>query len=231
MLYGPARRSDCRPGARHAALEGLEQRFVGLRVVERLAGRVEHRHAAFGEEEAHRALAAVELVGDEGPDRTFSSGVSCASGSPAGCGRADVRCAKRRERSRCGPKFTMSRPRHDRRRARRADIAPSRSGPAEKTPPTRWSAISVVVMSRTAAISPESTSFSIDRPPVPVAWNTRGRTVLETAHRHEPVHQRRRHPEHRQADRGSIVVVRPLGGRSSRRWRGRHCRALAARCG
>ena len=60
-------------------------------------------------------------------------------------------------------------------------IAPSRSGPAENTPPTRWSAISVVVMSRTAVIRPESTSFSIDCPPVPVAWNTSGSNRASSA--------------------------------------------------
>ena len=48
-----------------------------------------------------------------------------------------------------------------------------RSGPAEKTPPTSSSAISVVVTSITAASRPESTSFSIDWPPVPVAWKVR----------------------------------------------------------
>jgi hypothetical protein len=37
----------------------------------------------------------------------------------------------------------------------------------------RWSQISVVVMSRTHFIIPESTSFSKDWPPVPVAWKTR----------------------------------------------------------
>ena len=52
-------------------------------------------------------------------------------------------------------------------------MASSRAGPAERTPPTISSAISVVVTSITAARSPESTSFSIDWPPVPVAWKTR----------------------------------------------------------
>ena len=48
-----------------------------------------------------------------------------------------------------------------------------RSGPAENTPPTSSSAISVVVTSITPASRPESTSFSIDWPPVPVAWKVR----------------------------------------------------------
>src|SRR5688572_27509266 len=47
-----------------------------------------------------------------------------------------------------------------------------RVGPAVRTPPTSSSAISVVVTSSTPARRPESTSFSIDWPPVPVAWNT-----------------------------------------------------------
>ena len=88
-------------------------------------------------------------------------------------------------------------------------IAPSRSGPAENTPPTRWSAISVVVMSRTAAIRPESTSFSIDCPPVPVAWNTSGSNrACERAR--ETRDERRRDPEHRQPD--ERPVVHPVGG-------------------
>ena len=52
-------------------------------------------------------------------------------------------------------------------------IESKRSGPAENTPPTSSSATSVVVMSMTAEINPESTSFSSDCPPVPVAWKVR----------------------------------------------------------
>ncbi len=52
-------------------------------------------------------------------------------------------------------------------------IESKRSGPADSTPPTISSQTSVVVMSMTPAIRPESTSFSIDWPPVPVAWKTR----------------------------------------------------------
>ena len=52
-------------------------------------------------------------------------------------------------------------------------IAPSRSGPALSTPPNRWSQTSVVVTSMTPASSPLSASFSMVRPPVPVAWKTR----------------------------------------------------------
>jgi hypothetical protein len=52
-------------------------------------------------------------------------------------------------------------------------IDSKRCGPAENTPPTNSSATSVVVTSMTAVIRPESTSFSIDWPPVPVAWNVR----------------------------------------------------------
>jgi hypothetical protein len=52
-------------------------------------------------------------------------------------------------------------------------IASSRPGPADITPPPISSAISVVETSITPASRPESTSFSIDWPPVPVAWNTR----------------------------------------------------------
>ena len=42
-----------------------------------------------------------------------------------------------------------------------------------ETPPISRSQTSVVVMSMTPASTPESTSFSIDWPPMPVAWNTR----------------------------------------------------------
>ena len=40
-------------------------------------------------------------------------------------------------------------------------------------PPAKRSQTSVKVTSSTAWISPESTSFSMARPPVPVAWKTR----------------------------------------------------------
>ena len=52
-------------------------------------------------------------------------------------------------------------------------IAPNRSSVAGKTPPIRRSQTSVVVRSITPASCPESTSFSIERPPTPVAWKTR----------------------------------------------------------
>jgi hypothetical protein len=55
-------------------------------------------------------------------------------------------------------------------------IASSRSGPAANTPPTSRSQTSVVVRSSTDPISPSSTSFSMARPPVPVAWKTSGST-------------------------------------------------------
>jgi hypothetical protein len=45
-------------------------------------------------------------------------------------------------------------------------------GPADSTPPTNSSATSVVVRSSTAVSEPDATSFSIDCPPVPVAWKT-----------------------------------------------------------
>ena len=50
--------------------------------------------------------------------------------------------------------------------------ASSRVGPAPRMPPTNSSAHSVVVMSSTPAVMPASTSDSIARPPVPVAWKT-----------------------------------------------------------
>ena len=65
-------------------------------------------------------------------------------------------------------------------RADRADIgqpvraiAPKRSSVAGSTPPNSRSQTSVVVMSMTPASRPLSASFSMVRPPVPVAWNTR----------------------------------------------------------
>ncbi len=51
--------------------------------------------------------------------------------------------------------------------------APKRSSVAGRTPPNRRSATSVVVMSRKPVSIPLSASFSIVRPPVPVAWKTR----------------------------------------------------------
>src|SRR5438128_5079040 len=50
--------------------------------------------------------------------------------------------------------------------------ASSLSGPAESTPPTSSSASSVVVRSRTPLRKLDSTSASMDCPPVPVAWKT-----------------------------------------------------------
>src|SRR6188472_101759 len=59
-------------------------------------------------------------------------------------------------------------------------------------------------MSRTPTISPESTSFSIDCPPVPVAWNTSGsnRPASSAA---------------RRVTKGVVTpnIVSPIGGRSS----------------
>ena len=51
--------------------------------------------------------------------------------------------------------------------------APKRSSSAANTPPTSMSATSVVVRSMKPASRPESARLSIERPPVPVAWNTR----------------------------------------------------------
>ena len=50
--------------------------------------------------------------------------------------------------------------------------APSRSGPAESTPPISSSHHSVVVTSATPATNPSAISDSIARPPLPTAWNT-----------------------------------------------------------
>ena len=52
-------------------------------------------------------------------------------------------------------------------------MAPKRSSVAGNTPPIIMSQISVVVTSMTPDSSRESTSFSMDWPPMPVAWNTR----------------------------------------------------------
>src|SRR5450631_778323 len=55
--------------AAKSLLEGREQRAVRLGVVERLAGLVDRRDAAFRDEEAHRAGHRIELVGEEHADR------------------------------------------------------------------------------------------------------------------------------------------------------------------
>ena len=60
-------------------------------------------------------------------------------------------------------------------------IAPMRSSVAGSTPPNSMSAISVVMISMTPVSSPESTSFSIERPPTPVAWKTRHSNSLANA--------------------------------------------------
>ena len=60
-------------------------------------------------------------------------------------------------------------------------MAPRRSGPAERTPPTTWSAISVVVASMTPSSMPLPASISRARPPVPVAWKTSGSWVARRA--------------------------------------------------
>ena len=56
-----------------------EQGGVGLRVVERLAGRVDQRDAAFGQQEPHRPGARVQLPPIQRADRARSPRPSCAS--------------------------------------------------------------------------------------------------------------------------------------------------------
>ena len=63
MLYGRRIRRRRSSGAEIVG-ERLEQRRVGLGIVERLARRIEQRHAALGDQEAHRPFAPVELLGD-----------------------------------------------------------------------------------------------------------------------------------------------------------------------
>ena len=73
-----------------------------------------------------------------------------------------------------GPKLTMSRAPSETicgTPARAA--ASSRSGPADRTPPTSSSHHSVVVTSATPVTNPSVMSDSIERPPLPVAWKTR----------------------------------------------------------
>ena len=73
-----------------------------------------------------------------------------------------------------GPKFTMSSaPTEPTQGIRVRMNAPKRSSSAARTPPIIMSQISVVVRSTAAARRPLSASFSMDRPPTPVAWNTR----------------------------------------------------------
>jgi hypothetical protein len=72
-----------------------------------------------------------------------------------------------------GPKLTMSSAPTDTTCGIPAlPAALSRSGPAEKMPPTSSSASSVVVASSTPASRPWAASDSSVRPPVPVMWNT-----------------------------------------------------------
>src|SRR6266851_3513325 len=52
-------------GAAKERGDRAEERLVGLGIPERLAWRVEQRDAALGDDEAHRALHAVQLLGDE----------------------------------------------------------------------------------------------------------------------------------------------------------------------
>ena len=60
---------------RTACSDRLEQRPVGLRVVEGLAGRVEHRDPALGNEEAHRPLHRFSRPAIHSPIARFSSRV------------------------------------------------------------------------------------------------------------------------------------------------------------
>jgi hypothetical protein len=62
-------------------------------------------------------------------------------------------------------------------------MAPNLSSVAAKTPPTRRSATSVVVRSMTARKNPLSASFSIDCPPMPVAWKTQASKRSSTPRR------------------------------------------------
>src|SRR6185369_15238541 len=47
--------------------ERLEERGVGRRVVERLARHIQQRNAAFGDQEPHRTVHAVQLLADPAP--------------------------------------------------------------------------------------------------------------------------------------------------------------------
>ena len=60
-------------------LDRLEQGGVRLRIVEGLARRVEHRHAAFRQQEPHGAWRAVQLLGEPGADLARSPPAWCAS--------------------------------------------------------------------------------------------------------------------------------------------------------
>ena len=55
------RRSGVLP---HRLLDRLEQRVVGFRIMEWLAGRVEHRDAAFRQQEAHRTVHQIQPRAD-----------------------------------------------------------------------------------------------------------------------------------------------------------------------
>ena len=84
-------------------------------------------------------------------------------------------------------------------------IAPKRSSVAGRMPPIIMSQISVVETSITPCIRPESMSFSIDLPPMPVAWKTSGSQSFSISF-DDLLHARRRDAEHRHADE------RTLGG-------------------
>ena len=64
-LMLPGTRISCRVGAlAHGLLERIEERLVGGRIMEGLAGRIEGRHAAHRQDEADRPVHLVQLLAD-----------------------------------------------------------------------------------------------------------------------------------------------------------------------
>ena len=151
----------------------LEERLVGLRVVEHLALGRDRRDAAQRHEQHGRPGRRVQLLGDDPPDlaallrrrphqrdrRVVDVEVPVAIPLRHRLQRAEVDHVERAERDDL----------RDPQLAR-----PTRAGPAPatSTPPATRSQNSVVVTSSEPAMKPASISASIEPPPAPVWWKT-----------------------------------------------------------
>ena len=173
MLWGRRTRRRFAP-ARKPRRDGVEQRLVGGGIPERLARRVDPRDAALRDQEPHRPLHPVQLVHDELADGRALVRRGAHQGdvlvvAVESCGRetAPAPCPWPRS-SPCRARRTSRRTAPARGRSRRAARARRRARRRRSGRRSRSSSRRC-----TPARRPESTSFSIDCPPVPVAWKTR----------------------------------------------------------
>ena len=192
----------------NGCFECAKQLRVGMGIRKWPSRRVQRRHAALRAERSAPALHSVEPLADPASDARILFGRRAHQRHAVGLWTCEL-CARVALGHAChGPEI------HHVERAARADIGHARADHRRRTvlggrqarrrPADRQT--SVVVMSMTPESTPESTSFSIDCPPTPVAWNTRHSKSSSSASRSR-LDARRGHAEHGEADRR--LVPRP----------------------